>query len=169
MPRIMMAAILTILAVASGTAVAETTAVGDGASTREFELKNVQFPDAAIVLRTMAGTRQLERIDDRRLRVTDTPEILDVAERVMQMIDFPSPNEDGFESFTVPPGDSVIAGIRLRAVTAPDAMDALRILRVSRIAPCCNDALMVLRDTQEQIDAARKLIQVMERMCPAPE
>ena len=169
MSQITTTAFLTILAVAPGTAIAGTTAEDAGGGTREFELGNVQFPEAATVLRTIVGTRQIEQIGDHGLRVTGTPETLEVAERVVQMIDLPTADSNGLESFHVPSGGDVVAGIGLRNVSAPDAMEVLRILRVSRIATCCYGASMILRDTPEQIEAARKLIEAMEGMCPASE
>lgn len=162
MPRLIKAAVLSILTVALGNAVATAATEEDERDTREFELENVRAPEAATVLRSIARTRQLEQIDDRRLLVTDTLENLEVVERVLQMIDFPSPDDDGFEYFTVTAGSDVIAGIALRKVAAPGAMSALRRMRVRSVA-VINDVLLILRDTPEQIDAGWELIQTMER------
>lgn len=166
MPGILLTAALATLALAHGTIASRAMAEEHGASAREFELESLDTREAAVVLRSIVGTRQLELLDGRRLRVTDVPENLEAAGRVLQMIESPSPSEDGFESYAVPSGGSVIASIVLGTVGAPEAMTALRILRISRVAVARTDALMILRDTPEQIDAAWKLIQVMERMCP---
>lgn len=162
MPRVRKAVVLSILTVALGTVVATAATEENEPAAREYELENVRVPEAATVLRSIASAMQVEPIDDRWLRVTDTLENLEVVERVLQMIDFPSPGEDGFESFTLTSGDEVIAGIALRKVSAPAAMSALRNMRVRSVA-VINDVLLILRDTPEQIDAVWELIQNMER------
>ena len=164
MLRISTIALIASLVLSLGLAALESEKEESEPGTREFELVSVRLPDAMTVLRSIAGTRQLRPTGDRSLLVTDTPYRLEVAEKVIQMIDGLSPDESGFESFTLPAGNAVIATMRLRDVDARDAMDALRILRIARIAPCCADALMVIRDSPDQIEAARRLVQVLERV-----
>lgn len=163
MLRISAIALVTALTFSSGLVASESAKTSGETTTMEFDLVNVRVPDAMTVLRTMTGTKQLRPTGDRSVLVTETVETLQLAQRVVQMIDAPVPDETGFESFTLPAGDSVIAAIRLRNVDARDGMDALRTLRISRIAACC-DGVMVIRDSPEQVDAARRLVQVLERV-----
>lgn len=126
-----------------------------------FSLKHATSPDAATVLRTIAGVKNLQVADDHTLTVRDTPEKLELAAAVVKMLDA---NDDTAGTAPLSAGDgSVIAAVALNRASSQEVMAALREeLQIARIATV-GERRVFLRDTDSQIQAALKVIERLER------
>lgn len=123
-----------------------------------FSLSNVTIPEAATVLRTIVGVKNLKADDDHTLTVHDTPEKLELAAAVVKMLDATD------DTTPLPAGDgSVIAAVVLNHASSKEVMDELRKeLQIARIATA-GEKRVFLRDTDSQIQAALKVIGRLER------
>ena len=121
-----------------------------------FTLNNVTSRDAATVLRTIAGVKKFEAVDDHTITVRDTQENLELAAAVVKMLDTTG---DTADTTPLPAGDgSVIAAVVLDRASSVEVMDVLRReLRIARIATA-GEKRLFLRDTDSQIQAALKVI-----------
>ena len=126
-----------------------------------FSLSHATSPQAATVLRTIAGAKDLEFPDERSITVRDTPEKLALAAAVVNMLDAP---DDAAETAPLTAGDSsVIATVVLKRASEQDVMVALRKeLHFARFATAGGKRIL-LRDTDSQVQAALKLIARLER------
>jgi hypothetical protein len=125
-----------------------------------FNLKNTTSPDAATVLRTIVGVRNLEAADDHTITVRDTREKLDLAAAVVKMLDA---TDDTADTTPLSAGDgSTIAAVALNRASSKEVMVALREeLRIARIATA-GEKRVFLRDTDSQIQAALEVIGRLE-------
>jgi hypothetical protein len=125
-----------------------------------FSLNNVTSPEAATVLRTIAGVKNLEAADDHTITVRDTREKLELATAVVKMLDTTDDTADT-TPLTVSDG-SVIVAVVLNRASSKDVMVALRQeLRIARIATA-GEKRVFLRDTDSQVQAALKVIGRLE-------
>lgn len=126
-----------------------------------FSLKNTTSPDAATVLRTIAGAKSLQATDDHTITVHDTREKLELAAAVVKMLDATG---DTADTTPLPAGDgSVITAVALNRASSKEVMVALREeLRIARIATA-GEKRVFLRDTDGQIQAALEVIGRLER------
>ena len=127
-------------------------------------LLNTKAPNAATALRTIADWRQFEIVGDDQIRIQGTPESLTLAQHVLALVD--SKADTALTDFTVPSDQSRVSAFRLAHSTPAEAMYALRtVLRISRMVAQDQPALLVVRDTPEQVAAAQALIEILDQAC----
>ena len=126
-----------------------------------FSLKNATSSEAATVLRTITGVKNLEASDDHTITVRDTQEKLELAAAVVEMLDATG---DTADTTPLSAGDgSIIAAVALNRVSSKEVMVALRKeLKIARIATA-GEKRVFLRDTDSQIQAALEVIGRLER------
>lgn len=143
-----------LIASACLTSIAYSADDDSGAVT--FNLNNATSRDAATVLRTIAGVKNLQAADEHTITVRGTQEELDLAAAVVKMLDATGDTAD-----TTPLSASdgtVIAAVFLNSASSAEVMDALRQeLQIARIATA-GEKRVFLRDTDNQIQAALKVI-----------
>lgn len=133
----------------------------------EFNLAHVTAADAATTLRTIAGTLQIEIISEYFLLVHDTTEVLEVVRQTLQMIDREGESPGPASSFSVASDGSEVAAFWLQHASTPEVMRALRaIVDVNKIAATHQSSLVLIRDTPEKVESARRLVEIMDRACP---
>jgi hypothetical protein len=130
-----------------------------------FSLSSATSPEAATVLRTIAGVKYVEAADDHTITARDTPEKLQLATAVVKMPD----TRDG--TADTPPlsaGDgSVIVAVALNRASSGEVIVALqKELQIARSAGA-GEKRVFLRDTESQVQAALKVIEKLER-APKP-
>ena len=142
---------------------ASLASAAESTLTADFNLQRVKPNGAIVVLRTLAGTRQIVAVDDHTVRVSDDESKIAVARTLVGLIEKPA--ED---SVTVQLADgSTIAMASLRRASARDVLTALRTkLQIRRIATIEGDgsmsSLVLVRDSDEQAQEALKLIAEMD-------
>jgi hypothetical protein len=152
-----------LLALVSASASGASDSIAE--SSVEVTLLNTKAHRAATALRTIADTRQFEIVADQVIRIHGTPENLKVAEHVLALAD--SGTDAALTAFTVPSDQSRICAFRPERISPEAAMKALRqVLRISRVASQQEPALVIIRDTPEQADAAQALIEILDQACP---
>lgn len=135
------------------------------AGAAEFTLQHIRAADAATALRTIADARRIEVVSDHALRIQGTPEGLQLAEQVLALVD--SGTDSALTAFTVPSDQSRVSAFRLERSTAAEALKALRtVVGIAKVAVHQDPALVIVRDTPEQVEAARALIEILEKACP---
>ncbi len=130
--------------------------------TAEIALHQLEAPGALTLLRTIAGTRGLKLIDERTVAVTDSAEVVALAKAVVELAENPSDLGGEVRIHTAPDG-SVIASMRVQHADLADVGKALRVeVSISRMA--FHEALstVVVRDTPEQVEAARDVIRRLD-------
>ncbi|HET9766892.1 MAG TPA: hypothetical protein VFS60_08590 [Thermoanaerobaculia bacterium] len=132
--------------------------------TAEITLHQLDAPGALTLLRTIANTRGLglKLVDERTVRVTDSPELVALAKSVVDLAENPSDLAGEVTTLAVPDG-SVIAAVHVEHAALKDVGTALRTeVSISRMA--FNDTLstVVVRDTPEQVQAALDVIRRLE-------
>ena len=125
-----------------------------------FSLSHSTSPEAATVLCTIVGVKNLQAADDHTITVRDTREKLALAEAVVKMLD----TDDTANTTPLSAGDgSVIAAVVLSHTSSKDVMVALqKELQIARSATA-GEKRIFLRDTDRQIQAALKVIERLER------
>lgn len=126
-------------------------AAEEQSETRTFALHQMVSPDAATVLSTIAGIRQLNVQHDHNLQATGGPAALRIATELLSALD--APEIAPSQSFTTG-DDTVIAVIPLSGISPSDAMLALRELKLQRVAALDRRSVVVVRDTPEQVTRA---------------
>ena len=146
--------------IACTTCATSTAYSADETQAVTFSLNNAASRDAATVLRTIAGVRNLEIADDHTITVRDTREQLELAAAVIEMLDT---TEDTADATPLTAGDgSVIAVVVLDRASSAEVMVALREeLQIARCATA-GEKKVFLRDTDSQIQAALKVIERLE-------
>jgi len=131
-----------------------------------FQLKHSTSPDAATVLRSIAGVKDLEFPGDHAITVRDTPARLELAAAVVKMLDAA---DDAVETAPLSADDgSVIATVVLSRASAQEVMAALRReLHFARIAMAGGKRIL-LRDTKSQVQAALTVIARLEHSHQEP-
>lgn len=136
----------------------------ENAATAQFSLNHASASDAVVFVRAIAGVRQVDVLSDHELRIRDTPDRLEVAKQVVTLLD--SPADSSLSTFTVPNDQSVVAGFRLERTDPRDVMVALRtVLRIANVAAQQETRLVIVRDSLEQTDSARALVEILEQRC----
>ena len=134
-------------------------------SSVEVTLLNTKAQNAATALRTIVDARQFEIVADDVIRIQGTPEHLKLAEQVLALVD--SGTDTALTAFTVPSDQSRVSAFRLEHIAPRVVMKALReVLRISKMASQEEPALMIVRDTPAQVDAAQALIEILDQTCP---
>ena len=134
-------------------------------SSVEVTLLNTMAHNAATALRTIADARQFKIVADDLIRIQGTPEHLELAEHVLALVD--SGTDTALTAFTVPSDQSRVSAFRLEHIAPREAMKALReVLRISKVASQEEPALMIVRDTPEQVAASQALIEILDQACP---
>ena len=126
-----------------------------------FSLNNATSREAATVLHTIAGTKNLEAADDHTITVRDTQEKLELATAVVKMLD----TTDGSADTTpLSAGDgSVIVAVILKHASSGEVIVALqKELQIARSAGA-GEKRVFLRDTDSRVQAALKVIERLER------
>jgi hypothetical protein len=125
-----------------------------------FSLSHATSRDAATVLSTIAGIKNLKPTDDHTITARDTQEKLALAAAVVKMLDATDGTVD-----TTPlsaSDGSVIAAVVLKRASSEEVMVALREeLQIARIATA-GEKKVFLRDSDSQIQAALKVIGRLE-------
>ena len=126
-----------------------------------FSLNNATVPQAATVLRTIVGVKNLKADDDHTLTIHDTPEKLELAAAVVKMLDA---TDDTADTTPLSAGDgSVIVVVVLNRAPSGEVIAALqKELQIARSAGA-GEKRVFLRDTDSQIQAALKVIERLER------
>jgi hypothetical protein len=147
--------------IASTACIASIAYPADETQALTFSLKNATGPEAATVLRTIAGVKNLQAADDHTITVRDTQEQLELAAAVVKMLDATG---DTADTTPLSAGDgSIIAAVSLNRASSKEVMVALREeLQIARIATA-GEKRVFLRDTDSQIQAALKVIGRLER------
>jgi hypothetical protein len=123
----------------------------DQSTTQRFTLQHMKARDAATVLRTIAGIRQLTAPDDHSLEIVGAETPIQLSAELMRALD--TPDVTASQSFTTG-DDTVVAVIPLGHVSPADAMMALRKLSLQRIATSLEPDVVVVRDSAEQVAIA---------------
>lgn len=129
----------------------------DQSDSKSFTLQHLKPRDAATVVRTIAGIRHLAAPDDETIEISGTQVALHLTAELLSALDVPE--IDPSQNFTT--GDeTVVAVIPLRDILPSEAMAALRELRLQRVAALVEPAVVVVRDTADQVKLA---IAVLEK------
>lgn len=132
------------------------------AASAEIRLHQVSSRDGLVVVRAIAGTDDIEVLDEETLRVEDAPERLRLAETVLEMIDPPPEQPRQVRRHEAGDG-SVVLSAPLRDASPRDVMSALRSeLRIRRVAVMEEPPTIVVRDSDEQVEAALKLVRRLD-------
>lgn len=134
--------------------------------TEEFTVEHVEAKNGLGVLRTLAGTREVEVRDSRTLSVHDTPAKLRLARQVVELLDHPR-SVSQLQSASKVSDEVAIASFALRDTSACDAMRMLMSKIGIRAVACVEENETVLfRDTPEQVKAALDLLADFDRVVP---
>jgi type II secretory pathway component GspD/PulD (secretin) len=141
---------------------AVTVCVADDVTqSQDFSLSSVKPKDALTVLRTIVGTKAVNIVEPRTVILRDTPDNLALAETLIKIMD--SSGEGYQHSFHKTSDGSVVLSVILEQASAKDVLTVLRTqLRIRRIATL-GDTRIILRDTEDQADAALDLIQKVDQ------
>ena len=150
-------AILTLCGLTSTAALA-----ADSAVTADLVLEQLQPADALTAVRSLAGVRGVEVLDERRVRVTGDAESVAVAKVVIDVTEHPSAVADEIPTRTLADG-SVIASVRLEHASVMDVMMALRKkVGVRKVVVSSTLSTVVVRDTAAQVESALAVLRRME-------
>jgi hypothetical protein len=120
-----------------------------------FELTGIEAKDAATLVRTIAGIRELRLPDEKTLVIQGTA---DDRALVTSLLDMAAAPGGAASAERLPASDgSVVVAVLLERAAPADVMTALRQLRVARVV-AMEDGRMFLRDTEGQIEAALALV-----------
>lgn len=150
-------AILTLCGLTSTFALA-----ADSTVTADLVLERLRPADALTTVRSLAGVRGVEVLDERSVRVTGDAESVAVAKLVIDVAEHPSVVADEIPTHTLADG-SVIASVRLEHTPVLDVMMALREeVGIRRIVADSALSTIVVRDTAAQVESALAVIRQME-------
>lgn len=137
------------------------TLAQDGRSTATLDLRHLSSKDAATLVRTVVGTRDVEMVDDDTLRVTDSAATRRLAETVLEMVE---PREDRAPTVAThrAPDGTVLAVVPLREATSRDAMAALQPLRIARTVWLTEPRVVAVRDGEEAVAEALRVLDELE-------
>ena len=153
------------LAVAFSIAAAACTTsiayAADPTQSATFSVTNATTAQAATVLRTIAGVKDLEAADDHTITVRDTRETLELAAAVVEML---NATDAAADPTPLAAGDGhIIVAVDLKDASSGEVMTALRNeLHFARSAGA-GEKRVFLRDTDSQVQAALKVIERLER------
>ena len=119
--------------------------------TKTFAFQQLRAADAATVLRTIVGIRELTASDDHSLEITGEQALVRLATELLSALDALEVVRS--QSFATG-DDTVIAVIPLSEVSAADAMLSMRKLEIRRIAALDDGPVVVVRDTPDQVALA---------------
>jgi hypothetical protein len=123
----------------------------DQTDTRTFALHYLRAQDAATIVRTITGIRKLAAPDAHSIEATGTRVALQLTAELLSALD--APEVEPSQTFTT--GDeTAVAVIPLRDISPSAAMAALRKLQIQRVAASVEPAVVVVRDTPEQVASA---------------
>ena len=155
--------LLTLVIACAACLVGTAHAADEPAQDQTFHLENIEAKDAFTVLRSIADTRKLSDVDEHTIVVRDTPENLALVSEVLRMAD--SAGDTAEESLPVSDG-TVITAVALRHASAQDVLTTVRKeVRIRRIATV-GEARVLLRDTEEKVQAALEVIRRLEGASP---
>ena len=150
-------AILTLCGLTSTSALA-----ADSTVTADLVLEQLRPADALTIVRSLAGVRGAEVLDERSIRVTGDADSVEVAKLVIDLAEHPSAVAGEIPTHTLADG-SVIASVRLEHASVIDVMKALRKeIGIRRIAVDSKLSTVVVRDTAAQVESALAVIRQME-------
>ena len=128
--------------------------------TVRLTLKELKPEDALGMLRVMVDARRLTMGDEHSVGMTDTPANIQLARRVIDMVE--DPGDEAFRQLSVADG-TVIASVRLRHASVVDVGSALRAKAdLARISMNVALSTVVVRDSPERVEAALKLIRELD-------
>ena len=138
-----------------------TAYAAEEAKAATFTLSNATTPQAATVLRTIVGIKDLKIDDDHTITVRDTRDKLELAEAVVKLVDA---GDDTVDTTPLPAGDgSVIVAVVLKGASSGEVILALqKELQFARSAGA-GEKRVILRDTDGQVMKALKVIERLER------
>ena len=129
--------------------------------TVKVTLEQLKGPDAATILRSIAGVRGVDVVDDRTVQVTDEADTVELAKVVIGLAEHPSA-VDEVQMHSVSDGTSVVS-VHLDKTPVHEVMAALRQkVAIKRVAGNDGMSSIILRDTPEQVEASLALIREME-------
>lgn len=158
--RIVVSSLVAVALLAVPAAADEPTAT----ETAEIALHQLEAPGALTLLRTIADTRGLKLVDERTVRVTDSPEVVALAKAVVDLAENPSDLAGEVTTLAAPDG-SAIAAVRVQHAALADVGTALRVeVKIRKMA--FDEALstIVVRDTPEQVQAALDAIRRLDQV-----
>ena len=134
----------------------------DATITVDLALERLGSEEALGTLRSIAGARSTEEVNERTVRITDVPEAVDLARTVIEMAEHPSEVAEQIPRRALADGTEIVC-VHLRRASVRDVAQALRKeVRVKRLV--ANPALstVMLRDAPAQISSALEVIRRME-------
>ena len=150
-------AILTLCGLTSTSALA-----ADSTATADLVLEQLQPADAIVIVRSLAGVRGAEVLDERSIRVTGDADSVAVAKLVIDVAEHPSVVAGEIPTRTLADG-SVIASVRLEHASGMDVMMALRKeVGIRKVVVSSKLSTVVVRDTAAQVESALAVIRQME-------
>ena len=149
------------LVIASSVCTTCTAVAAEEAQAATFSLSNATTAQAATVLRTIVGIKDLKFGDDHTITVRDTREKVELAEAVVKLLDAA---DDAVDTTPLPAGDgSVIVAVVLNHASSGEVILALqKELQFARSAGA-GEKRVILRDTDSQVMKALKVIERLER------
>lgn len=127
------------------------------------ELKNVNSREAVTVIRAIVGIETIETVDERNIKVTDSSEHLATVKAVVELVDVKPGQEPAVETIRVESDQTEIARSMLQSPIYREVMTALREqIQAKHIAVVQDPPLVILRDSPEKVQAAKRLIKSMQ-------
>lgn len=149
--------LLTLCAALAAAAAAETPSP----VTEEIALARLDPRDVMTALRSMAGTRRIEAVDEHTLRITDTPATIELARLVVDLAE--NPDTLGEAAVHTLADGSALVCVALRHASIRDAMTALRAeVAVKRVAGNDTLASVMVRDTPAQVAASLAVLRRLD-------
>ena len=130
--------------------------------TATISLERLKANEAATILRTIAGVRGLEVVDEHTVRITDAAETVEIARTVVAMAEQPDEVAEEIPTRSVSDG-SAIASVRLRRASPREALVALRReVGIRQVSTNTDLSGIIVRDAPDKVAAALDLIRQME-------
>lgn len=164
--RRMLLTLLVLASVVAATAAAAPMALpSDEARGEKIQLLRLEAKGAMVLLRSIAGVKEVEIVDDKTLRVQGTPDRVLLARKIVELTEATGGTVDAEGRFDVGDG-TIVACAALRESSRNELMTALRELGIRNIAVVNEPPTILVRDSEAQVTAALKLIRAKEPAAP---
>ena len=128
-----------------------------------FKLEYIQAKHAVTVLRSIVGLKNIEAVNEREIKITESAEYASTVRAVVEMIDVAPGQEPTMETLQVESDQTVIARSMLPPSMVRETMMELRKqIGAKHVAAVENPPLVILRDSPERVQAAKQLIHSMQ-------
>ena len=152
-------------AVAATAAAAPTALAADEARGEEIKLLRLDAKGAVVLLRSIAGVKEVEIVDDKTLRVQGTPDRVHLARKILELTEATGGTADAEGRYDVGDG-TIVACAALRESSRNELMTALRELGIGKIAVVNEPPAILVRDSEAQVTAALELIRAKVPAAP---